>query len=70
MRTLKTTSEVIDALGGTKAVAELTKRSYRAAFNWRSFPKFPANTFVIFRAELDRCGFDAPLSLWGMADAA
>ena len=68
MRTLTTTSEVIDALGGTKAVAELTGRTYRAAFNWRSKPKFPSNTFVTIRQELEKRDLYAPLALWGMAE--
>jgi hypothetical protein len=63
---LRTTKDVIEALGGTTAVAELTGRSYRAAFNWRGFQTFPANTFLKMRAALDEKGELAPPSLWGM----
>lgn len=68
MQNLETTSDVIAALGGTKAVAELTGRQYRAAFNWHNFRKFPANTYLVMQTALRERGLSAPSSLWGMAD--
>jgi hypothetical protein len=65
---LTTTREVAAALGGTKAVANLTGRKYSAAANWvqDKNPQFPANTFVALNAALAKIGKSAPPSLWGM----
>jgi len=66
--TLTTTREVAAALGGTKAVANLTGRKYSAAANWvlESKAQFPANTYVALNAALASIGKSAPPSLWGM----
>ncbi len=64
---LLTAVDVIDALGGTKAVAEMTGRTYNAAHNWRAFDRFPANTFLTIQRALDERGASAPSELWGMA---
>lgn len=66
--TLTTTREVAAALGGTKAVANLTGRKYSAAANWvqDKNPQFPANTYVVLSAALASIGKSAPPSLWGM----
>lgn len=69
VRELTTTAEVIDALGGVSEVAKLTGRSYGAAFNWRGFVRFPADTFVVMQAALKAIGCSAPISLWGMVPA-
>lgn len=63
---LTTTAEVIEALGGVATVASLTGRKYGAAFNWKGFVKFPADTFVVMQAELRLRGFAASPALWGM----
>ncbi len=63
---LTTTSEVMHALGGTHAVAEMTGRKYNAAAHWANFKAFPANTFLIMSAALAERGLSAPASLWGM----
>jgi hypothetical protein len=63
---LKTTNEVIDALGGVRAVADLTRRRYSAAYNWRKFKTFPSNTFLAMQAALAEKGLTAPPSLWRM----
>ena len=68
-RELSTTAEVIDALGGISAVARLTSRKYSAAFNWKNFVKFPADTYVVMQAALGAAGCAAPASLWGMVAA-
>lgn len=66
---LTSAAEVMDALGGTAAVAELTNRKISAVSNWRAFKKFPANTYVTMKDALAAKGKQAPDSLWGMADA-
>lgn len=68
-RELVTTAEVIDALGGIQATATLTRRKYTAAFNWKNFVKFPADTYVVMQDALRAAGCAAPPSLWGMVEA-
>ena len=63
------TTSVMEALGGTDAVAKLTGRKYSAAFNWRSFDTFPPDTFLVLTRALERAGHTAPPSLWRMVDA-
>jgi hypothetical protein len=65
MDQLSTTIAVIEALGGTSAVAALTGRTYPAAFNWRSAETFPSNTYVKMTNALEDKGMSAPPSLWG-----
>ncbi len=67
-RALRSTAEVIDALGGFDAVAELTGSKYSAVHNWKAFGAFPAKTFVIMTSELESRGLEAPASLWGMLE--
>jgi len=66
METLSTTSEVMDALGGNLAVAELTGSKPKAVWNWRGFETFPSNTYVAMTEALRVIGKTAPASLWGM----
>jgi hypothetical protein len=66
MRELRSTIEVMDALGNQR-VAELTGRTYNAAHNWRAIGKFPANTYLALNDELRRHDLQAPPSLWGMS---
>jgi hypothetical protein len=68
-RELTSTAAVMDALGGTRAVADITGRTYAAAFNWRSFKTFPADTYVALTVALRGAGCAAPDSLWGMVPA-
>jgi hypothetical protein len=63
---LRTTTEIFEALGGTKAVALITGRKYSAAYNWRKAGRFPANTFLKLKIALREKGHTAPASLWGM----
>lgn len=66
MEELSTTSEVMDALGGNAAVAELTGSKTKAVWNWRGFDTFPSNTYVAMTEALLAKGKSAPASLWGM----
>lgn len=68
MRELHTTCEIMDALGGTQAVADLTGRKYSAAFNWRAFGAFPANTYIAITTALEAHDYTASPKLWGMVE--
>jgi hypothetical protein len=67
---LLTTGDVIDALGGTEKVAEITRRKYTAVWNWKKAEAFPPNTFLILQDALKSKGLEAPLSLWRMEQPA
>lgn len=66
MDTISQTSSVIDALDGTKAVAQLTGRSPQAVSNWRRRQTFPPETFLVLTGALTLRGKAAPATLWGM----
>lgn len=70
MDQLTTTREVMEALGGTSAVAKMTGRTYAAAFNWLDFKTFPTNTYLVLTEALREKGYTAPASLWGMVEPA
>ena len=64
---LAVAADVIDALGGVSAVAELTQTSYRAAHNWKARGQFPAKSYALMKRELERLGYAADDSLWGQS---
>ncbi len=66
MKTLSTAPEIIEVLGGITAVANLTGRQYKAAQNWKSFGRFPSNTYLTLHSALRERGCNAPPELWGM----
>lgn len=68
MKTLTSTSAVIDAIGTTSEVAALTKRGPSAVSNWRKAPNFPPDTYRVLTAALANRGFKAPDALWRMAE--
>lgn len=70
MEELSTTSEVMDALGGYLAVAEITQSKPKAASNWSRFETFPSNTYLAMTEALLAKGKTAPASLWGMKAVA
>ena len=69
MEMLKTTSEVVEALGGYLAVAEITGSKPKAVSNWPRFDTFPARTYVALTSALLAKGQTAPAKLWGMQAA-
>lgn len=67
---LDTVSAVVDALGGTKAVAALTRRKWDSAVsNWKTENAFPTTTYSILKAALEAKGKTAPDRLWKMEAA-
>lgn len=66
---LRTTSEVIDALGGIRALSELTRTSINGIYNWRAVGQFPADTYIVIREALGEIGKSAPDHLWPMRQA-
>jgi hypothetical protein len=66
MKAKTPTAEIVETLGGTRAVAELTGVTYSAVANWIMFEKFPPNTYVMMKDELEKLGLDAPPALWKM----
>jgi hypothetical protein len=63
---LTTTDAVIDALGGTVAVAQLTARFPQQVSQWRRHKVFPSTTYTEMMAALARIGQTAPPALWRM----
>lgn len=51
-------SEVIDALGGNKAVAEMFGVGVSAVSNWRSWNKFPPRLHLRVLRECEARGLD------------
>lgn len=66
LATLTRTPDVIAALGGVVAVCDLTGYRYNRVHNWLSAPTFPARVMVVMLHALQRKGYTAPPSLWGM----
>jgi hypothetical protein len=66
MTKLRSTSVVIDALGGNQPVAEMLSVTTAAVSNWRGFAVFPAYTYVVITNALKEKGLAAPDRLWAM----
>jgi hypothetical protein len=64
-RPLSSTREVMDALGGYKAVAAMFGLEPTATHNWIK-SQFPAGTLKVMTEELSRHGLTADPSLWRM----
>lgn len=67
--TPQTVDDVIDALGGTHAAAQLFGVTDAAVANWR-VRGLPPRRFLTFRAVLASRGIAAPPSLFRMFEAA
>ena len=65
---LHSAAQVIDALGGTQAVADMFGLGYRAAWNWR-IRGLPSDTYAAMSAELKRRGFFASPALWSQRES-
>lgn len=64
---LRTVEQVIETLGGHKAVAELANCSSPSVVPmWKSRKKFPSWTYTVILPALQAKGLSAPNKLWGM----
>lgn len=66
-QTPATTSEVIDALGGTSAVAAIGGWRPTRVSNWRAAGRFPSHTYRILSGALDERGLAVP-NLWSFSE--
>lgn len=67
---LTTVAAVFEALGGVSKVARLTGGTYRRVHNWKSFNRFPRNTYLVIADALAAQGKRANPSLWEMMRAS
>jgi hypothetical protein len=65
---LRSVDAVIDVLGGTKKVAQLTGCTAAAVSNWRNAGKFPSNTYLLLKASLGDRSHEPPDTLWTMKE--
>lgn len=68
MDRLHTVPQIIDALGGTAGVMDLTGMKYQAAFCLRYRSVFPSKYYLVMTTALAAKGKCAPASLWGMTE--
>jgi hypothetical protein len=67
MRTLATAREVVDTLGGNRAVCDLTGALPKAVYYWTGHARsFPSRTYCLMSDELRARGAKAPRDLWKM----
>jgi hypothetical protein len=66
---LHTAEEIVDAIGGTAATALLTERKMQHVSNWKASGRLPPDTFMIVKKELERRGFTASPTLFGISPA-
>lgn len=68
MKRVQTVEEVIEKLGGAKAIAQLTRaKSPSVVPTWKYRNKFPAKTFLQINKALKARGMCAPDELWGIS---
>lgn len=67
---LKTADQVIDALGGTFAVARLCSVVPSAVSNWRKNDRIAGGKYLIMMKALERQNLSARDALWGQVETA
>ena len=68
LKHIGTTTEAIDVLGGTVAVARLIGKSPQSVTNYRPRSRFPSDSYLTMRAALNEKGYDASPTLWGIRE--
>jgi hypothetical protein len=67
MKNLTSAAEIVEALGGIKKVAALTRATKSATLNWLYvFESFPSHTYKIMTDALTALDYTAPPHLWRM----
>lgn len=67
---LRTVSEVVSALGGTRVVMDITNASTsQVVTNWVSRNRFAHSTYLQVKDALDDAGLVADPMLWGIVPA-
>jgi hypothetical protein len=73
MQPLRTTSQVIDAIGGNLVVLDILRRAgdshaltSQAISMWRAHDRMPPRTYLVLTRELQRSGHSALPKLWSM----
>jgi len=69
-RQLQSKTEVIEALGGERAVAALTGASYKIVENWKREKKIPGKYYPVMIHALRRKRLNAPDTLWNVVTPA
>lgn len=69
MQELQTPDSIVLALGGVRAVADMSGRRPSTVYNWCARKRFPTKTYLSFRRELAARGYRASPVLWGMPEA-
>lgn len=59
-----TASDIIDALGGNTAVAQMAGVGKSAVSNWRKFDRFPPRLYLRFAAAAQARGIEIPERLF------
>ena len=68
LKMIGTVDVVIEILGGTGAVARLTRRTHPAVSNWRRAGAFPSATIYMINGALELTGYAAPPKLFRVAE--
>jgi len=66
MNTPSTSSEFIDALGGTTAVARLTGSSPQSVANWRARGSIPPSVYLVLAAHAQGAGVRVDPTIFGI----
>ena len=66
---LMSVDDIVCALGGTAAVAELCGVGSSTVSNWRARRRIPAERYLVLSAALTRAGEAASPSVFGLAPA-
>lgn len=66
---LRTVESIIEALGGTSAVAELSGVGLSAVSNWKKRGRIPSEKFLMFKEALAMRGDEADPVLFGFETA-
>lgn len=67
---LTSADAVFDALGGVDGLMGLTGARYKTVHMWKAAKSFPSSTYVLMTSELERRGYGADPSFWGMRQPA